>query len=73
VLLVEDTVTTGGSIVQAHASVTDTGATVVAALTLVDRGDLAAGWFAERAIPYAAVFTYHDLGIDPVKVGSPAG
>jgi orotate phosphoribosyltransferase len=69
VLLVEDTVTTGGSIVQAHGSVADTGATVVAAVALVDRGDLAAGWFVERAIPYAAVFTYRDLGIDPVTVG----
>jgi orotate phosphoribosyltransferase len=69
VLLVEDTVTTGGSIVQAHGSVTDTGASVVAAVALVDRGDLAAGWFAERDIPYAAVFTYRDLGIDPVTVG----
>jgi orotate phosphoribosyltransferase len=72
VLLVEDTVTTGGSIVQAHASVSDTGATVAAAITLVDRGELAAGWFAERGVPYAAVFTYADLGIDPVKVGSPS-
>jgi orotate phosphoribosyltransferase len=71
VLLLEDTVTTGGSIVQAHAAVTDTGAEVAAAITLVDRGDLAAGWFVERAVPYAAVFTYRDLGIDPVTVGGP--
>jgi len=71
VLLLEDTVTTGGSIVLAHAAVSETGATVAAAVTLVDRGDLAAGWFADRDVPYAAVFTYADLGIDPVKVGRP--
>ncbi|HET7487049.1 MAG TPA: phosphoribosyltransferase family protein [Acidimicrobiales bacterium] len=66
VLLVDDAVTTGGSILKAHDAVAATGATVVAAVTLVDRGDVAAPWFAERGIPYAALVTYHDLGIEPV-------
>jgi orotate phosphoribosyltransferase len=70
-LLVEDTVTTGGSIARACTAVTDTGATVVAALALVDRGDLAAGFFAARDVPYHALYTYRDLAIDPVTVGGP--
>lgn len=72
-LLVDDAVTTGGSIVRAHDAVVATGATVVAAVTLVDRGDVAAPWFAERGIPYAALVTYRDLGIDPVGGEVPAG
>lgn len=66
VLLVDDIVTTGGSIQQAHERVVDTGATVVAAVTLVDRSDLATAYFARHGVPYLPVFTYHDLGIVPV-------
>jgi orotate phosphoribosyltransferase len=66
VLLVDDIVTTGGSIQQAHRHVVDTGATVVAAVTLVDRSDIAAAYFAEHGVAYLPVFTYRDLGIVPV-------
>ncbi len=66
VLLVDDVVTTGGSIRQAHDVITSLGATVVAAVTLVDRGDVAARFFEERAIPYFPIVTYRDLGIDPL-------
>lgn len=66
VVLLEDVVTTGGSVHQAYERVTALGAVVVAAVTLVDRGDEAAGFFAERGIPYLPLLTYHDLGIDPV-------
>ena len=66
VLLVDDAVTTGGSIQKAHTAIEALGATVVAAVTLVDRGDVAGAYFAERAIPYAALVTYRDLGIVPV-------
>ena len=66
VLLVEDAVTTGGSIQQAYQHVVDTGATVVAASTMVDRGDEAAGFFEERGVPYLPVFTYRDLEIEPI-------
>lgn len=68
VLLVDDIVTTGGSAQQAHQKVVDTGATVVAAVTLVDRSDIAAGYFREHGVAYLPVFTYHDLGIVPVGV-----
>ena len=70
VLLVDDIVTTGGSIQTAHERVVDTGATVVAAVTLVDRSDIASVYFAERGVPYLPVFTYRDLGIVPVGVGA---
>lgn len=70
VLLVDDIVTTGGSVQKAHRQVLDTGAQVVAAVTVVDRSDIAAGYFAEHGVPYLPVFTYHDLGIVPVGVGA---
>ncbi len=69
VLLVDDIVTTGGSIQQAHRHVLDTGATVVAAVTLVDRSDVAAAYFSEHGVPYLPVFTYRDLGIVAVGAG----
>jgi orotate phosphoribosyltransferase len=69
VLLVDDVVTTGGSIKQAWQAVTDTGAQVVAAVTLLDRGDEATAWFAEIGVPYLPLLTYLDLGIEPVGRG----
>jgi orotate phosphoribosyltransferase len=69
VLLVEDVVTTGGSIQQAHDAIAALGATIVGAVTLVDRGDVAARFFEERSIPYVALVTYRDLGIEPVGGG----
>ena len=70
VLLVDDIVTTGGSIQQAHQHVLDTGATVVAAVTVVDRSDIAARYFDRHGVPYLPVFTYRDLGIVPVAAGA---
>lgn len=69
VLLVDDVVTTGGSIQKAHDAIAALGATVVAAATLVDRGEVAAQYFRERDIPYTPVVTYRDLGIEPVGGG----
>ena len=69
VLLVDDIVTTGGSIQKAHDQVVATGALVVAAVTVVDRSDVASRYFAERSVPYLPVFTYRDLGIVPIGVG----
>jgi len=66
VLLVDDVVTTGGSIQQAYRAISDLGATVVAAVTLVDRGEVACGFFQAAGIPYVALVTYRDLDIDPV-------
>ncbi len=66
VLLVEDVVTTGGSILEALGAVQQTGADVVAAVTLADRGDIASGAFDELGVPYFPMATYSDLGINPV-------
>ena len=71
VLLVEDTVTTGGSMLRAHEVVARTGASVVAAATVVDRGEAARRAFADLGIPYFAVVTYRELGIDPVGAAAP--
>ena len=68
VLLVDDVVTTGGSSLQALDEVTVSGAEVVLALALVDRGETAAARFAERGVPYAALISYRDLDIPPVGV-----
>jgi orotate phosphoribosyltransferase len=68
-LLVDDVVTTGGSIQRAHQAVTALGATVVGAVTLVDRGEVASRYFAGLAVPYIPLVTYRDLGIDPVGDG----
>jgi len=66
VLLVDDIVSSGGSIQQAYEHVVETGASVVAAVTLVDRGEVAKAFFEDLAVPYQPVFTYQDLGIRPV-------
>ncbi len=66
VLLVDDVVTTGGSIFRVYEEVVKTGAQVVAASALVDRGGRAAEQFADRGVEYLPVATYQDLGLDPV-------
>ena len=66
VLLVDDVVTTGGSIQQAYEAIREVGATVVGAVTLVDRGDTAARFFEGQGVPYIPLVTYKDLEIVPV-------
>jgi orotate phosphoribosyltransferase len=66
VLLVDDVVTTGGSIQKAHAHVVESGAEVVLATTLADRGEIAGAFFASVGVPYRPLLTYTDLGIPPV-------
>lgn len=66
VVVVEDVISTGGSLLKAIDAIIETGARVVAAITLVDRGDAAAPKLAERSIPYFPMATYRDLGIDPI-------
>lgn len=67
VLLVDDVVTTGGSIFTALDAIDETGARTVAAVTLVDRSGLASPQFEERGIAYYPMATYESLGIDPVR------
>jgi len=66
VLLLEDVVTTGGSILQALDAVEEAGAPVVLATALVDRGTAAAARLAARGVPYRPLATYADLEIVPI-------
>ncbi|WP_419944145.1 orotate phosphoribosyltransferase [Candidatus Poriferisodalis sp.] len=66
VLLIDDVVTTGGSILQAYESVQATGAQVVAAVTLADRGDDARRSFDEQGVPYFPMATYEEMGIPAI-------
>ena len=66
VLLIDDVVTTGGSILQAYEIVQATGAQVAAAVTLADRGDDARRSFDERGVPYFPMATYQDMGIPAI-------
>ena len=66
VLLVDDVVSTGGSILQALDVVRATGAEVVFATTLVDRGEAAARRFHDLGVPYRPLITYRDLNIKPI-------
>lgn len=66
-LLVEDVVTTGGSIRKAYDRVVEAGATVVAVSPMVDRGDAGRELFEALGVAYLPLMTYRDLGIDPVS------
>jgi orotate phosphoribosyltransferase len=67
VLLLEDTVSTGRSSIEALDAVSETGARVVLACALLDRADAAAAAFAARGVPFLAVLTYRDLSIEPLE------
>ncbi len=67
-LLLEDVVTTGGSMLKAYEHVVATGAVVSGVITLVDRGDGGRALFESRGVRYGALVTYRDLGIEPITV-----
>jgi len=66
VLLVDDVISTGGSTEIAFDRVTAVGAVVTGVIPMVDRGESAAKRFAQRNVPFVALVTYRDLGIEPV-------
>jgi orotate phosphoribosyltransferase len=67
VLLVDDVVTTGGSLVAAYeAVIRESDARVVGAVSIVDRGMGTRKKFAELGVPYLWLLSYEDLGIEPV-------
>ncbi len=66
VLAVEDTTSTGRSLLEAIDKVIDTGASVVAATTLLDRSPAVAGRLAAAGIPWFPLLTWADLGIEPL-------
>src|SRR3954453_14529240 len=67
VLLVDDVISTGGSTETALDRITPLGVVVTGVIPMVDRGDVAAQLFADRNVPFVALVTYRDLGIEPVK------
>ena len=69
VLLVDDVVSMGGSIREAYELVRATGATVAAAMSVVDRADAAEPFFRAERVPFRALVTYRDLGIEPLRDG----
>jgi orotate phosphoribosyltransferase len=64
VVITEDTVTRGTSLLEAAKVVRDFGAEVVLLTALVDRGGTAAAMAAEEGWQFRAVFTAPDLGFD---------
>ena len=63
VLVVEDTSTTGGSVLTAVHAVRDAGAEVVGVVTVVDRATGAAEAIAAERAPYRSVLSLADLGL----------
>lgn len=66
VLLVDDVVSTGGSIMLAYDRAVAAGAVVTGVIPMVDRGDIAGKLFGRNDVPYFPLVTYQDLGIDPI-------
>jgi orotate phosphoribosyltransferase len=66
VLAVEDTTSTGASLLTAIDRITDLGATVVAATALLDRSPSVGTRFAAAGIPWMPLLSWDDIGIEPI-------
>ena len=66
VVAFEDTISTGRSVFEAIDVLETAGARVAAVCTLLDRGEKARIELDRRSIPYLALYTYRDLGIEPI-------
>ncbi len=64
VVVTEDTVTRGTSLIEAANVITEFGAHVELLLAVVDRGGSAAAMAAERGWRFDALFSAHDLGFE---------
>jgi orotate phosphoribosyltransferase len=64
VVITEDTVTRGTSLLEAAHVVQEVGARVVLILAVVDRGGTASAMTAKEGLPFAALFSAPDLGFD---------
>ena len=64
VVVTEDTVTRGTSLLEAVQAVRDAGAEVVLALAVVDRGGAAGELLAEHGVAFRALLGAPDLGFD---------
>jgi orotate phosphoribosyltransferase len=65
-VVMEDTVSTGRSLFEALQVVEETGAEVVAAVTLLVRGESPARRCEELGVRFVPLLTYLDLGIEPL-------
>jgi orotate phosphoribosyltransferase len=71
ILVVDDVVTTGGSLIRAMRAIQEEGGIIAAAATLVDRGASTGERIAaEFGVPYVPLTTYADYGIEPVAVAA---
>lgn len=66
VLIVEDVVSTGASLLRAAEKVTELGVEVVAATALLDRSPAVAARFGDAGIRWMPLLTWTDLGIEPL-------
>lgn len=64
VVVTEDTVTRGSSLLEAAHAVTEAGAVPVLLVALVDRGGTVEAMAAEEGIPFRALLSAPDLGFD---------
>ena len=67
VAILDDVATTGGSSLQAVAAVEAMGATVSCVIVVLDRLEGAAEAFADRGLPFHALTTIRDLGVEPLE------
>lgn len=66
VVVVDDVVSTGGSLLRSVERVRELGVEVLAATALLDRGPAVAKRFAEAGIAWAPLLTWVHLGIEPI-------
>jgi orotate phosphoribosyltransferase len=66
VLLVEDVVSTGGSVRKAYDKTIEAGSVVTGIIPMVDRGEVATRKFGDLGVPYLPLVTYQHLGIEPI-------
>ena len=66
VVMVEDVVSTGASLLRAAEKVTEVGAVVIAATALLDRSPKVAVNFEAAGVPWRPLLTWIDLGIEPL-------
>lgn len=67
VIVIEDTTTTGTSLLKAINTVSDKHANILLALTVLNRGNKANILMQANNINFMSIFTYKDLNIDPIE------
>ncbi len=67
--VIDDTITTGGSSLQAAAALKEAGATVTHAFALVERGEGAADAFARAGLKYRWLFTAEEVRAARTRIG----